>query len=71
MALRERTDLKYDITGCFYLNVLALYGVPELTAHFCAGDDLLYAKLETVAWERTETLGKGGPRCNFVFRSRV
>jgi hypothetical protein len=61
----------YDITGCFYLNVLSSYGVPELTARFCAGDDLLYGNLKNIAWERTETLGRGDARCNFVFRPRV
>ncbi len=62
--------IAYNITGCFYLNILNTYGVPELTAHFCAGDDLLYGSLKTIAWERTETLGRGDPRCNFGFRPR-
>jgi hypothetical protein len=60
--------IAYNITACFYLNVLSAYGVPELTAHFCALDDQLYGNLKTIAWERTETLGRGNARCNFVFR---
>lgn len=59
----------YDITGCFYQNVLSTSGVPELTAHFCALDDLLHSNYKTIKWERTETLGHGDARCNFVFRS--
>lgn len=62
--------IAYNITGCFYVNVFSAYGVPELTAHFCAGDDLLYGSLKTIAWGRTETLGRGDPRCNFDFRPR-
>lgn len=61
--------IAYNITGCFYLNVLSTYGVPELTAHFCALDDQLYSDFKTISWERTETLGRGDARCNFVFRS--
>lgn len=61
----------YDITGCFYREMLSSYGVPELTAHFCAGDDLMYGSLKTISWERTETLGRGDARCNFVFRPRI
>lgn len=63
--------IAYDITSCFYQDMLNAYGVPELTAHFCAGDDLMYGGLETISWERTETLGRGDARCNFVFRPRV
>lgn len=57
----------YDITQCFYLNVLTVYGAPELTAHFCRLDDLLYGELRGISWERTKTLGRGDDRCNFRF----
>ncbi len=57
----------YDIHECFYLNVLTAYGAPELTAHYCQGDDLLYGSLPGVSWERTKTLGRGDDRCNFRF----
>jgi len=61
----------YNITGCFYLNILTQYGVPELTSHFCALDDLLYKRLKTVSFERTRTLGRGNSHCNFVFRPKI
>ncbi len=57
----------YDIRECFYLNVLTAYGAPELTAHFCRGDDQLYGNLHGISWERTRTLGQGDDRCNFRF----
>jgi len=57
----------YDIHECFYLNVLTAYGAPELTAHFCQGDDLLYGNIPGISWERTKTLGRGDDRCNFRF----
>jgi hypothetical protein len=62
--------IAYNITGCFYLNIFTAYGVPELTAHFCAGDDLIYGELKNITWGRTETLGRGDPCCNFDFRPR-
>lgn len=62
--------IAYDITGCFYLNVLRAYGASELTAHFCALDDQLYGNLNGVAFERSQTLGRGDPRCDFQFRPR-
>src|SRR5574340_1786945 len=54
--------IAYNITGCFYLNVLSTYGIPELTAHFCALDDLLHGDYRTIKWGRTETLGRGDAR---------
>jgi hypothetical protein len=57
----------FDITGCFYLDVLTDYGAPELTPSFCRMDDLLYGHLDKARWGRTETLARGFPRCDFRF----
>jgi len=57
--------IAYDISDCFYVNVLTAYGAPELTAHFCRGDDLLFGNLPGISWERTKTLGRGDDRCDF------
>jgi hypothetical protein len=59
--------IAYDARECFYLNVLTFYGAPELTAHLCAIDDLLYGDLRGISWERTKTLGRGDDRCDFRF----
>ena len=59
--------IAYDISECFYLNVLTAYGAPELTAHYCKGDDLLYGNIPGISWGRTKTLGRGDDRCNFRF----
>jgi hypothetical protein len=59
--------IAYDARECFYLNVLTAYGAPELLAHFCAVDDLLFGDLPGIAWGRTKTLGRGDDRCNFRF----
>jgi hypothetical protein len=57
----------FDIHECFYFNVLTAFGAPELTAHFCQGDDLLYGHLPGISWERARTLGRGDDRCDFRF----
>jgi hypothetical protein len=59
--------IAYDARECFYLNVLTACGAPELTAHLCAIDDLLYNNLPGISWERTKTLGRGDDRCDFRF----
>jgi len=57
----------FNIHDCFYLKVLTAYGAPELTAHFCQGDDLLYGNVPGISWERSQTIGRGDPICNFRF----
>ncbi|MFQ5435211.1 MAG: L-2-amino-thiazoline-4-carboxylic acid hydrolase [Anaerolineae bacterium] len=58
--------IAYNIHNCFYGDVLAEYGTPELTAHFCRLDDVMFESLPpTITWERTQTLALGGDCCNF------
>jgi hypothetical protein len=59
--------IAYDARECFYVNVLTAYGAPELTAHLCAADDLLFGDLPGISWGRTKTLGQGDDLCNFRF----
>lgn len=59
--------IAYDARECFYLNMLTAYGAPELLAHLCVADDLLFGDLPGIAWERTKTLGRGDDRCDFRF----
>jgi hypothetical protein len=61
--------IAFTIYRCFYLDTLTAYGAPELTAHYCALDDIAYAALPpSIRWERTTTLGRGGPSCDFCYR---
>lgn len=57
--------IAYDARACFYVNLLTAHGAPELTAHLCAVDDLLYGDIPGIAWQRTKTLGRGDDRCDF------
>jgi hypothetical protein len=60
--------IAFNIERCFYLTVLAYYGAPELTEHFCRLDDLAAEKLPpSIRWERTTTLGRGGSVCDFCW----
>ena len=68
MELVEDSDQCYafDVHRCFYLDVLAAYSAPELTALYCKMDDLVYESLpSSITWERTKTLGRGDDCCNF------
>jgi len=43
------------------------FAAPELMAHFCQGDDLVFGNIPGIAWGHTKTLGRGDDRCNFRF----
>lgn len=62
----------FDMRRCFYLEQFTAYGAPELTASFCQADDILFSALPPVlAWERTGTMGRGAPKCDFRWRLRA
>ena len=59
-----------DNFGCPYLNTLAGYGVPELVPYFCQIDDWMAELLPPqIAFRRTQTLARGGDRCDFRYES--
>jgi hypothetical protein len=65
----EKSDdrMGFDVHGCFYLRAFEHYGVPELTALACHGDDILYERLPGARFVRTGTLGRGNAACDFRF----
>lgn len=63
----DETAVRVDATGCPYHEACVRYGVPELGAIFCEGDDKNFGNMKHVGWGRTRTLAKGGDLCDFCF----
>lgn len=65
---KSEDRIAFDIKGCFFLNTLSQYGIPELTPVFCAADEAL-AELfpPSIGFKRTQTLGRGGELCDFRY----
>lgn len=59
--------LQMDMTMCPYVKYAKRLEVEELTTIFCESDFTTYGNLSGIAFERTETLGTGGNRCDFKF----
>ncbi|PRX96788.1 L-2-amino-thiazoline-4-carboxylic acid hydrolase [Allonocardiopsis opalescens] len=61
-----------DVRHCFYHEVLAAHGAPELTPAMCAIDanwiDAIDPDRHGFAFERATTIGLGGTHCPFHFR---
>jgi hypothetical protein len=62
----------FNITRCFYLNTLAAYGAPELTASFCKCDDVMSECFPpAINFVRPHTLGRGDALCDFQYCREV
>lgn len=59
--------VKMDMVACPYCRYAELFGTPELTFVFCDSDFAVYGNLPGIVFERTQTLGTGGTRCDFRF----
>ena len=60
---------RIDMTKCPYHDACVRYGCPELCPCFCDSDDITYGDLHPrLLWRRTETLGRGGGRCDFCLK---
>ena len=56
-----------DVYQCFIFDTLSALDAPELTTVFCASDDRLAAEMSKIEWRRTQTLGRGGEKCDFCW----
>lgn len=63
----SKSVLKMDMTACPYCRYAKLFGTTELTPVFCDSDFATYGNLPGIKFERTQTLGTGGSRCDFQF----
>lgn len=57
--------VQFDILQCPYKKYFALCGCSEISSFSCDSDVYCYGNLPHVEFKRTETLSKGGNRCDF------
>lgn len=60
---------KMDVTACPYVKYCNAEGCGELTHIFCDNDVYAYGYLDGIIFERTQTLGTGGEKCDFLLYS--
>ena len=66
IVANDEWSIAFNMTHCFYLDVLTYYEAPELTPVFCRLDDLLMEAMpESIKWGRTQTIAMGADCCNF------
>lgn len=63
----DKTRLTMDTTVCPYCKYARLLDVEALMPTFCESDFATYGGLPGIRFERTQTLGTGGDKCDFRF----
>ena len=59
---------QFDILKCPYVKYCAELGCPELAHIFCNNDIYAYGSLDGIQFLRTQTLGTGGEKCDFLLK---
>ncbi|MCM1523876.1 MAG: L-2-amino-thiazoline-4-carboxylic acid hydrolase [Ruminococcus sp.] len=64
----EATANRYrmDVTACPYVKYCKAENCGELTHIFCDNDVYAYGHLDGIAFDRTQTLGTDGEKCDFL-----
>lgn len=61
----DRKMIRFDVLKCPYVKYLTALGCADIAHLFCENDIYCYGNLDGIAFERTQTLGTGGEKCDF------
>lgn len=59
-----------DVLKCLWCDTCAYFGCPELCEIFCLCDHIVFGDIAKLEFDRSQTLGMGGEKCDFRFRSK-
>lgn len=60
--------IAFNVTKCFFEDVLKFYNHEQLLRCFCQIDDDVYQGISPeIQWKRTSTIGRSGSKCDFCF----
>lgn len=61
----DSNSLRFDVLECPYVKYTTELGCSEIAHIFCDNDVYAYGYLDGIEFERTQTLGKNGEKCDF------
>jgi len=65
---QNKNEVRFNIYACPYVRIMTELGCTEACPIVCRQDEYSYGGLRGVAFERTQTLGRGDPLCDFCYR---
>ncbi len=70
--LRTDNTAEYsmDVLKCLWADTCAAFGCSEICEIFCLCDFIVFGNIKQMQFKRSQTLGMGGGKCDFCFRSK-
>ncbi len=59
-----------DVHKCLWADTCSFFGCPEICEIFCLCDHIVFGNIRKLVFTRNQTLGMGGEKCDFCFRSK-
>lgn len=59
-----------DVLKCLWADTCKSFGCPEICEIFCLCDHIVFGNIDKLRFDRSQTLGMGGKKCDFCFKSR-
>lgn len=64
------TCVHFEVLTCFYNDMVAAHGCPELAVVFCNGDDFVFDNIAPhIKWGRTQTITRGSHCCDTIYHN--
>ena len=67
ILLNDRQYYRMDVLKCLWADTCEFFGCPELCEIFCLCDHIVFDNIEGFVFERNQTLGMNGEKCDFCF----
>ena len=66
----DSQEFSMDVLKCLWFDTCSYFGFPELCEIFCLCDHIVFGNIGKLEFERSQTLGMDGEKCDFYFRSK-
>lgn len=63
----DRRCYRVDVLKCLWADTCGFFECPELCEIFCLCDHIVFGHIKGFAFERSQTLGMSGEKCDFCF----
>lgn len=64
----DKTKYEVDVLKCLWADTCEYFDCPEICELFCLCDHIVFGNIDKMEFQRSETLGMNGKKCDFCFR---
>lgn len=63
-------ECSMDVLKCLWADTCKSFGCLEICEIFCLCDHIVFGNIDKLRFDRSQTLGMGGKKCDFCFKAR-